>query len=54
LIFPNLRRLRALGLAPRTFLWYGTESPHVLLRVETTEVSGSPRWLLEAVDYSGF
>lgn len=53
LVFGNLRRLRALGLAPRTFLWYGVEPPHVLLRVEITEVPGSPRWLLEAVDYAG-
>jgi hypothetical protein len=54
LVFSAPRMWRTLGLIPRTFFWYDTEMPHVLLRVENTEVPGSPRWLLEVVDYSGW
>jgi hypothetical protein len=54
LIFSAPGLWRAFGLVPRTFFWYGIEPPHALLRVETTEVPGSPRWLLEVVYYSGW
>jgi hypothetical protein len=52
--FETPRLWRAFGLVPRTFFWYGAESPHVLLRAETTEVAGSPRWLMELTAYSGW
>ncbi|MFM7184140.1 MAG: hypothetical protein ACKO4Z_05130 [Planctomycetota bacterium] len=45
---------RTFSLAPRTFFWYSTEPPYVLVRAETTQVPGSPRWLLEATGYSGW
>jgi hypothetical protein len=54
LVFSAPGLWRAFGLVPRTFFWYGIEPPHALLRAETTEVPGSPRWLLEAVYYSGW
>lgn len=50
LVFSAPRLWKAFGLVPRTFLWYGAVSPHILLRAETTEVPGSPRWLLEIVE----
>jgi hypothetical protein len=50
--FSAPRLWNTLRLVPRTFFWYSVDAPHVLLRAETTEVPGSPRWLLEAIEYS--